>query len=415
MGEYLGMKKGSLKFNKCLGFFLGLLFLIFSMPVFASKQNVISSVLITDAKDGSTGYELDIDSTGSSTYKTKIVSDNSIIFELKNSVLSKNPSTYYENVEGIDSVTVEQYARNKVRIFIEGKNAQDTELVFVNSIFEQSSESEKSVIINHPISHYQPTNLNSDTDFEGDNQAWDDNSFNFAHLGASVLTSLKDGVMGVVLIFALIFAIVLLIVKNIAKNYAQDSDPLIGLNNVNTIKDMPSAYSQDVSKIESNLKGISDRSETIKKAQKELAKAHQKYQEYLRDKYKNQYSEKLKQQVNIDAVKKGIALSQYQKSNKNPYVNQEVVRINQNFSKVSQDKDGFQIPPRPKREFERDFTSPYIQRKTSKIDYSPKNYSKQKDTSMRFLESVTKIYEQSGRGDLANGLKNSISKVKQSI
>ena len=91
MGEYLGMKKGSLKFNKCLGFFLGLLFLIFSMPVFASKQNVISSVLITDAKDGSTGYELDIDSTGSSTYKTKIVSDNSIIFELKNSVLSKNP------------------------------------------------------------------------------------------------------------------------------------------------------------------------------------------------------------------------------------------------------------------------------------------------------------------------------------
>ena len=34
---------------------------------------------------------------------------------------------------------------------------------------------------------------------------------------------------------------------------------------------------------------------------------------------------------------------------------------------------------------------------------------------MKFLESVTKIYEQSGRGDLANGLKNSITKAKQSI
>ena len=34
---------------------------------------------------------------------------------------------------------------------------------------------------------------------------------------------------------------------------------------------------------------------------------------------------------------------------------------------------------------------------------------------MKFLESVTKIYEASGRGDLANALKNSISKAKQSI
>ena len=35
--------------------------------------------------------------------------------------------------------------------------------------------------------------------------------------------------------------------------------------------------------------------------------------------------------------------------------------------------------------------------------------------NMKFLESVTKIYERSGRGDLANGLKNSISKAKQTI
>ena len=38
-----------------------------------------------------------------------------------------------------------------------------------------------------------------------------------------------------------------------------------------------------------------------------------------------------------------------------------------------------------------------------------------KQGNMKFLESVTKIYEQSGRGDLASGLKNSISKAKQTI
>ena len=38
-----------------------------------------------------------------------------------------------------------------------------------------------------------------------------------------------------------------------------------------------------------------------------------------------------------------------------------------------------------------------------------------KKNNMNFLESVSKIYEQSGRGDLATEIKQSISKAKQSI
>ena len=74
----------------------------------------------------------------------------------------------------------------------------------------------------------------------------------------------------------------------------------------------------------------------------------------------------------------------------------------------------FQIPPRPKKENQTPRnTSPYIQKKENKITNPVTNRNNQ--NSMKFLESVTKIYEQSGRQDLAMGLKNSISKTKQKI
>jgi len=404
------MTRSSFKLRKCIGLVLGLFLLVFTIaPVFAS-QNVISSVIITNDKEQTGGYELDIDSTQVAIYKTRIVDEKSIIFELKNSVLSKNIATYYDDVQGIESVIVKQYGKNKVRIFVQGNNVADTELVFINSIYEPQ-EVQKSIIINRPISQYQSTHTNNDLDSQIDNQEWDDNSFNLGHLTNAVMANLKDSAMGFALIFALVFVTVLAFIKGISRKYTQEGDPLIGLNNVVVAKNMPSAYSQDIPKMPQNagLESVSSRSETIKQAQKELAKAHQKYQAYLQEKYKNNIPKKAST-VNVDAIKKGIALSQYQKSSSNPYKNQEVIKMNEAFSKipVNNNAQSFQIPPRPKKEPVVDFSSPYI-KKSSQIEYNPKPKSKE---NMRFLESVTKIYEQSGRGDLANGLKNSMSKVR---
>lgn len=160
-----------------------------------------------------------------------------------------------------------------------------------------------------------------------------------------------------------------------------------------------------------DLENISKRSETIKNAQQQLAIAHQKYQSYLQNKYKDNYKPKT-QALDMDAIKKSIAINQYQKSTQNPYKNQEVIKIKEDFSQKPQNGN-YQIPPRPKKIKQSEFTSPYIQRKNNKIAQNLTNVEKK--NNMKFLESVTKIYEQSGRGDLADGLKNSISKAKQSI
>ncbi len=368
-----------------------------------AEQNIISSVVISKAKDNSDAYELNIDSTQQVSYKARIENDESIYFDLKNSTLASNIGTIYDDVSNIDNVVVKQLDRNKVRIYVEGKNAKNTELVFVNSLFDLSKEPGKKVVINRPISDYKPTHYSSDLENQEDIQAWDDNSFNLSHLGTSILEELKNGSGGIVLIFLFLSIIIAVVAKSIAKKLSQDTEPLIGLNSNYLNNNIEPKTKQNKTKYQEkeNFNDINNRQKALLLAQQELNKAHQKYQNYIENKYKGNYKPK---SINIDAIKKGIAINQYQKTNKNPYLDQEVIKIK---------KDSIQIPPRPKLNPKTEFTSPYIQRKsTSTLNNTKKTELK---PNMKFLESVTKIYEQSGRGDLANGLKNSITKAKQSI
>jgi len=243
-----------------------------------------------------------------------------------------------------------------------------------------------------PIADYQSTDFNDDIEDEG--VEWNDNSFNASHLGLNILKKLKESPLGAILIILSLFAIVAMTIKTIAQKLSQDSEPLIGLNN---------SYAKD-----SGILRELNRSKALQDAQAELTKAHAKYQNYLKDKYQDNIKA-----PKTDSIKKSIALNQYQKSTINPYSNQEAMRINKDY--VS--KDNFQIPPRPKMQenkpqqtIKKEFTSPYIQRKSNSIDYKPKQEAK--INNLKFLESVTKIYEQSGRNDLAQGLRTSMSHVK---
>ncbi len=396
MGEYLGMRKNSSKVKFLIVLVLSF---IFSLPCLAD-ENIISSVIISKSKVNPEKYELNIDSSQTVRYKTRIERDNSIYFDLKNSILADNSGTIYDDVNDIDNVIVKQLDKNKVRIYVEGKNARNTELIFTNSTPKEINKTlEKQVIINRPIDQYQPTN-NTDLDNE-DIQDWNDNSFNFSHLGTAIFQNLKEGSLGIILIILSVIALFAILIKSLATKLSQDSEPLIGLN------------AQKQFSNNNELNDITQRSQTLKMAQMELTKAHQKYQDYLQNKYKDSYKEKLKS-VNTDMIKKGIALNQYQKSTQNPYKNQEVLKMNKDFTQTPYkvNNDSFRLPPKPKA-INNNFNSPYIQRPSNKINYAQKNTIK-KD-NMKFLESVTKIYEQSGRSDLANELKNSISKAKQSI
>ena len=143
MGEYLGMKFNSLKVKSFL--VASALFLAIS-PALA-EENIISSVIISKSKNKLNSYELSIDSTQQVQYKNYIDSEGNVYFDLKNSTLAPNMGTIYDDVANIDNVTVKQIGKNKVRIYVNGDDARNTELLFVNSLFETSQDSTKKVVV----------------------------------------------------------------------------------------------------------------------------------------------------------------------------------------------------------------------------------------------------------------------------
>lgn len=412
MGEYLGMSFNSLKVKFFIAFALVLATVLPSL----AEENVISQVVISKSKDRANSYELTIDSSEIVQYKSRIDEDGNVYFDLKNSTLAPDMGTIYDDVINIDNVTVKQLDKNRVRIYVSGKDARNTDLVFVNSLFETSVPSKK-VTINRPIKEYKSTILNNDLEYQDNTQEWDDNSFNFSYLSATMMTELKEGPIGKILIVLSLFAFLLILARNLAAKLSQDKEPLIGLNqNINHqmgslgISVKKQQLQQPMLKAQKrndDLVGISKRNEALKQAQIELTRAHEKYQQYIQNKYQGIKQPKT---VDVDALRKSIALNQYQKSTQNPYKNQEVIKIDEIRNTSN---ETFKIPPRPRMQEKQAFSSPYIQRKTNLVN---SNYIKeQPKQNMRFLESVTKIYERSGRADLADGLKNSITKAKQTI
>ena len=397
-------------FSKFKLLLVSILFMFSILPSFA-QENIISSVTISKAKNNVNSYELNIDSSDTSTYKMSVEDDTSVYFDIKNAILADDSTTYYDDVANINSAVVKQIGHNKVRIYLQGKNVKNTQIVFVNSLIENAKDTKKKITINRPMNEYMPANS---TDLEDMNniQDWDDNSFNLSQF----MTSLKDGVGGIILVFLMVFGIIVYSIKMLSKKLSQETEPLIGLKQQKP-EEIFNKQIYETSPQANNLQSITKRAQALQNAQNELTKAHQKYQEYLKTKYKDTP----KKQFTTDSIAKGIALSQYQKSTQNPYKDQPVIKMNQTQS-FSMPKGSFQIPP--KNEFKNNLqtikrptqtvqanTSPYIQRPSKKLNTQQKMYTK--PNSMNFLESVTKIYEQSGRADLADELKNTITKTKK--
>jgi len=416
MGEYFKVSGKFLRIKKYFNLIvIGLL--MFSLSATA-EDSIISSVVISKAKDKQGSFELNIDSTKPVDFKENKEDESMVWFDLKNSILAEDVGTVYDDVVDIDNVVVKQIDKNKVRIYVKGNNVKNTELVFVNSLFE-TKEKPKKIIINKPISEYKSIEeeeaVSNDLESQDEIQDWDDNSFNFSHLMTEIFSGARKEFLGIVGVLFLGFLIMILAIRSVIKKISQDSEPLIGLNHAKE-HDLENIYSNEARKPlpkkikteDIDFENIAAKNKLLKEAQTQLSKAHNKYQEYLQNKYKT--TNPLNN--NSDILTRGIALNQYKKNNQNPYLDQEVIKMTP--SGLSPTNGNFQIPPRPKKENQPPRnTSPYIQKKENKITNPVTNRNNQ--SSMKFLESVTKIYEQSGRQDLAMGLKNSISKTKQKI
>jgi hypothetical protein len=106
-------------------------------------------------------------------------------------------------------------------------------------------------------------------------------------------------------------------------------------------------------------------------------------------------------------------LNAYQKENKNPYESAPVQFHNPRLKEYASAPQEFTAPQpinRPVQTQTLAVAQPQVRKMTTPVNSAPVNQSNPNIDNLKFLESMTAIYEKSGRHDLARGLKASLNK-----
>ena len=248
-----------------------LLGIFLALPSFGA-QNIINSVVIS--KNAKGVYELGIDSSKTVQYKQFTDDEGGVYFDLKNSKMAKNVSTVYDDVIDISSVSVKKIDNNKVRIYIKGKNVKNIQIAFINSILDNNMGSAAI----------------EDVSQIGDNQDWDNNTFNLAHLIKSAILGIKEGSIGILALVMTLFAVFFAIIKTLNSKLPIERSNLI--------------YAQNFES-ESELIRNLNQYQALRGTNGELNKARNDYNSYVMKKYwkddgnvTNPYAKNLKEKIN---------------------------------------------------------------------------------------------------------------------
>ncbi len=360
---------------------------IFTLLAFATgalaQEISVKSVSLSKPAELDGAYQLTIKADAPIEYKTKVKSQDSIYFDLKNAVTVDNLDTIYDDVSDIDGVIVQQL-ENKVRIYVNGLNTQNTKLVF-KTAQQNVSAPKNEVVLNRPLREYMPV-VDTEEVFD-ENINWDENSFNPEHLLASFF-GLFEGKADMTLMVCLSLLVLSIVIsKKVFAKIKLQEEPLIGLS---------SAYQKDFEQTE-EIKQMPALNKPSKQMQPQVNPALK----YASNNYSSILPKQKPRMANTNAIKQNYALGAYQNSQKNPYItkthNAQPLKYPNRAGSFAQSSNSFVTKPQVRAT---NVSSP-------KANVSADN--------IKFLESVTKIYEQSGRADLAQGLREGVHKRKTAV
>ncbi len=349
-----------------------------------AQESLITSVTISKPKELNGAYKLTVKADKPVEYKAKAENSDSIYFDLKNALTVDNVDTIYDDVSGIDAVIVQQLENSKVRIYVNGINTSSTQLAFKTSQ-QTGSGATNELVLNRPIREYRPTN-NIDEIAQEDID-WNDNSFNPEHLLGSFF-GIFDGRGDMTLVICLVLLVASVVVsrKVFAKVKLQE-EPLIGLS---------SAYQKNNEEEKTNpLDTVYKEAPALRRVpQTQTRPSVMPRAMHSVPSYQRPQRQVLPQR---NAIKQNYALGAYQNAQKNPYATPVNSQSQVAYQKRVQ-KPASQFVSRPVQK-----EAPKMQKQQASIE------------NIKFLESVTRIYEQSGRKDLAQGLRAGINNRKTAV
>lgn len=399
---------------------LSLLILFISTTSARAVDNVLQTVQIDGLKDT---YNIILKSDNEPKVKKVIKASNRMILELKGIKASATINTIYNNTTGVDSVMVEPFGEEGLKVFIQADNVENaivtldtlnsplslkdkkpqvdkksainvlselkTQANEVQETLSKTKEEKSSIVLNRPIRDYEQIY---------DETGLDEEESEF--LGGSFIETLKnviqdENVSNIVTI-GLIAIIFLCGVKLFRK---KDDVAQIGLTGRLRDEDRKMDMYRELSQREASIGPMSNPQESVMPNMmlNQFMPMQQQVQNVAQ-----------KPQVNRNiAPNMGYGIKAYQQSVKNPYVTSDI-KQRQSISSATETLG-------------RDTTVSRAATATMASRRNVKNMSSTTATpsrtatnvdSMKFLESMAKIYEKNGRMDLAKSLKAGMTKAK---
>lgn len=403
--EYWEIMRGIVKFTTKLSI-AGLAIL---MGMSAGFANTLSEIQI-NAQDSGYGIVLKTDET-TQMKKTVSADNNRLTVQLKDVEVSEDLNTVYNNVENLENVTVAPAGKSDIKIIFTGEGIAESKVYFENvksaPVVPQTPASGESIQLGAPVSSYTPV-YNQNVEEVQDDQTANpqvnevltqmnisrEMLVNTKSLVKKAINKAASGDINLITILGVIFIIVSMMFR--PKKKAQ------------------SQRTQSLSELLAKPKQ-SDRMEREIALNRRMAD--------------NMALTRPDGLGAVNPVNAGYGLKAYQNSQKNPYTtNVEPSGI----SGIPRRKPLPVSGAAPKTQHQQIIRQSVSPIKTQPVINQPVSVSpvatkpqtlhntkipSVKSTpsdldSVKFLESITKIYEKNGRADLAKGLKENLRKAQ---
>ncbi len=369
-----------------MSFFRILLFAIIfiSSHVSAFSQNYLSTIQI-DSNDG--GNQITLKTSAGVEVIKEVKNNNLIVLELKNIKADEKLSTIYNNVLHVKNVVVKEPVKNNLQIVIEGDNIANTGVVVLPGDIKPASSKKNNIVLDKPVNEYAPI-VREDESYNYQNSGiMEYLNANF-HVNTSKLLYLKRNVKNIFsgknfdfIFYTAIFIFVIMIGNKFINKESEKDIKVVGLSS-QSLKQPKTGFDITINdKTIPTLRGL---------------------------KSSNSSSNNISRQYGI---------SEYKKSEINPYntsANSNEMRTkpatnNMPSSLAAQRKK--QKPALAKDINKLSLKEPGKMPAKGSSSASLNNMTDLKRNnagvidSQKFLDSMTKIYEKSGRQDLAMNLK----------
>lgn len=369
----------------------------FTANIAFASDNVLQAIQVDGVKDS---YNIILKSDDTAEVKKIVQAPNKMIVSLKGIRASKTINTIYNNTSSVDSVVVEPTGDDSVRILVQADNAANAEVKFDTlktplGVLDKTNAQDKpkdELVLNAPMKSYKPVyDENSQDEEEG---------FSFARASHSAIGYAKKMLHSDKISFTIIFGLFAIIILGGIKTIkGKDNDIKVGLSQ--SLRDREiDLYRQG----EMNNGAVADLSRTAVNQSLSQPAANMGLQNVAGGNY---------------------GLRAYQNGVKSPYLSAEVKRPRPaSAPSINSQAVAKSVNSRPVSRVVQSAKQPSAAQTMMQNTIQPSNVKtapvaqKAKGAnidSIKFLESMTKIYEKNGRSDLAQGLKTNMKKAKASL